>query len=151
MDYGRSIRIVGERSVGHLGTLDPIATGVLPLLTGKFTRKEQIAGQTVEQFRVTVPVDATGGNDFGVLDPTVIQSQIWDSGRDPALGTVFILAAIPLATPSGILGLTPTPTPSSTPAPAGAVPAGATGLLLGIGADNALDREVIDALVARAY
>lgn len=31
-------RILGEKSVGHLGTLDPIATGVLPLLLGKFTR-----------------------------------------------------------------------------------------------------------------
>jgi tRNA pseudouridine55 synthase len=30
--------ITGERSIGHLGTLDPLATGVLPLLLGKFTR-----------------------------------------------------------------------------------------------------------------
>ena len=34
-------RITGERSVGHLGTLDPMATGVLPLLMGKFTRLAQ--------------------------------------------------------------------------------------------------------------
>jgi len=34
-------RITGERSVGHLGTLDPMATGVLPLLLGKFTRLAQ--------------------------------------------------------------------------------------------------------------
>jgi tRNA pseudouridine55 synthase len=31
-------RILNERSVGHLGTLDPSATGVLPLVTGRFTR-----------------------------------------------------------------------------------------------------------------
>jgi tRNA pseudouridine55 synthase len=31
-------RIVGERSVGHLGTLDPMATGVLPLVLGRMTR-----------------------------------------------------------------------------------------------------------------
>jgi tRNA pseudouridine55 synthase len=31
-------RITGERSIGHLGTLDPMATGVLPLLLGKWTR-----------------------------------------------------------------------------------------------------------------
>jgi tRNA pseudouridine55 synthase len=31
-------RITGERSIGHLGTLDPMATGVLPLLMGRFTR-----------------------------------------------------------------------------------------------------------------
>lgn len=34
-------RLLGERSVGHLGTLDPSATGVLPLLTGRFTRLAQ--------------------------------------------------------------------------------------------------------------
>lgn len=31
-------RLVGERSVGHLGTLDPLATGVLPLVLGRMTR-----------------------------------------------------------------------------------------------------------------
>ena len=31
-------RITSETSIGHLGTLDPMATGVLPLLVGKFTR-----------------------------------------------------------------------------------------------------------------
>ena len=34
-------RITGERSIGHLGTLDPMATGVLPLLLGRFTRLAQ--------------------------------------------------------------------------------------------------------------
>jgi len=37
-------RLIGERSVGHLGTLDPLATGVLPLLTGRFTRLAQFYG-----------------------------------------------------------------------------------------------------------
>ncbi len=34
-------RILGQRSVGHLGTLDPSATGVLPLVVGNFTRLAQ--------------------------------------------------------------------------------------------------------------
>jgi tRNA pseudouridine55 synthase len=34
-------KITSERSIGHLGTLDPMATGVLPLLLGKFTRLAQ--------------------------------------------------------------------------------------------------------------
>ena len=34
-------RITGEKSIGHLGTLDPIATGVLPVLLGKYTRLAQ--------------------------------------------------------------------------------------------------------------
>jgi tRNA pseudouridine55 synthase len=35
---GKMRRIVGERSIGHLGTLDPMATGVLPLVLGRMTR-----------------------------------------------------------------------------------------------------------------
>jgi tRNA pseudouridine55 synthase len=34
-------RVLNERSVGHLGTLDPLATGVLPLVVGSFTRLAQ--------------------------------------------------------------------------------------------------------------
>ncbi len=34
-------RIAGTRAVGHLGTLDPIATGVLPLVVGRATRLAQ--------------------------------------------------------------------------------------------------------------
>lgn len=31
-------RVYGEKSIGHLGTLDPFATGLLMLLIGRFTR-----------------------------------------------------------------------------------------------------------------
>ncbi len=34
-------KITGERTIGHLGTLDPMATGVLPLLVGRYTRLAQ--------------------------------------------------------------------------------------------------------------
>lgn len=34
-------RLLGQRSVGHLGTLDPMATGVLPIVVGNFTRLAQ--------------------------------------------------------------------------------------------------------------
>jgi tRNA pseudouridine55 synthase len=38
---GRARRILDQRSIGHLGTLDPMATGVLPLVIGSFTRLAQ--------------------------------------------------------------------------------------------------------------
>src|SRR5438445_5130929 len=34
-------RIAQQRDVGHLGTLDPMATGVLPLVLGRMTRLAQ--------------------------------------------------------------------------------------------------------------
>ncbi len=36
--------LLRERSVGHLGTLDPMATGVLPLVLGRMTRLAQFYG-----------------------------------------------------------------------------------------------------------
>lgn len=43
-------RIYGERSVGHLGTLDPMATGVLPLVMGRYTRLAQFYGESVKGY-----------------------------------------------------------------------------------------------------
>jgi len=47
-------RATGERSVGHLGTLDPMATGVLPLLLGKYTRLAQFFGKAEKQYTGTI-------------------------------------------------------------------------------------------------
>ncbi|WP_263384415.1 tRNA pseudouridine(55) synthase TruB [Granulicella arctica] len=47
-------RITGESSIGHLGTLDPMATGVLPLLLGKYTRLAQFFGQAEKQYTGTI-------------------------------------------------------------------------------------------------
>ena len=47
-------RLTHERSVGHLGTLDPMATGVLPLLLGKFTRLAQFFSDTEKEYEGTI-------------------------------------------------------------------------------------------------
>jgi tRNA pseudouridine55 synthase len=43
-------RILGEKSVGHLGTLDPMATGVLPLVLGRFTRLAQFYNEADKRY-----------------------------------------------------------------------------------------------------
>jgi len=43
-------RATGEKSIGHLGTLDPMATGVLPLLLGRYTRLAQFFGHAEKQY-----------------------------------------------------------------------------------------------------
>jgi tRNA pseudouridine55 synthase len=43
-------RITGEKSIGHLGTLDPMATGVLPVLLGKYTRLAQYFAQAEKSY-----------------------------------------------------------------------------------------------------
>jgi tRNA pseudouridine55 synthase len=59
--------ILGEPSVGHLGTLDPLATGVLPLVLGAATRLAQFTEFDKEYEavcllgRVTDSEDVSGG------------------------------------------------------------------------------------------
>ena len=40
--------------MGHLGTLDPMATGVLPLLLGKYTRLAQFFGAAEKSYTGTI-------------------------------------------------------------------------------------------------
>jgi tRNA pseudouridine55 synthase len=47
-------RITNESSTGHLGTLDPMATGVLPLLLGKYTRLAQFFGAMEKSYTGTI-------------------------------------------------------------------------------------------------
>jgi tRNA pseudouridine55 synthase len=47
-------RATGEKSIGHLGTLDPLATGVLPLLLGKYTRLAQFFSQAEKTYTGTI-------------------------------------------------------------------------------------------------
>jgi len=60
-------RLTGERRVGHAGTLDPEATGVLPVCLGKATRVVEFLVSTTKTYRAEVELgvatdtyDATG-------------------------------------------------------------------------------------------
>jgi tRNA pseudouridine55 synthase len=69
-------RATGETSIGHLGTLDPMATGVLPLLLGKFTRLAQFYGAHEKVYAGTIrfgfatdTYDADGERVGDVVEP----------------------------------------------------------------------------------
>ncbi len=49
-DVVARVRRFGEKSVGHLGTLDPMATGVLPLVLGRFTRLAQFYNESDKRY-----------------------------------------------------------------------------------------------------
>ena len=50
----RARRILRERSIGHLGTLDPMATGVLPLVAGNLTRIAQFYTASEKTYEGTI-------------------------------------------------------------------------------------------------
>lgn len=47
-------RILKERRVGHTGTLDPFATGVLVMLIGRATRLAQFLSNAVKEYEATI-------------------------------------------------------------------------------------------------
>ena len=60
-------RILGERRIGHAGTLDPMATGVLPVFVGRATRAVEFASEGEKEYlaglrlgQVTDTQDTTG-------------------------------------------------------------------------------------------
>jgi tRNA pseudouridine55 synthase len=69
-------RIYGERSIGHLGTLDPFATGLLVLLLGKATRLGNFLDTEPRVYQATIR--------FGV-----------ETDTDDKTGTEIRTAALP--------------------------------------------------------
>ena len=60
-------RCLGERRIGHAGTLDPMATGVLPVFAGRATRAVEFASEGKKEYlaglrlgQVTDTQDTTG-------------------------------------------------------------------------------------------
>jgi tRNA pseudouridine55 synthase len=80
---GKLRRITGERSIGHLGTLDPMATGVLPLVLGKFTRLAQYFSSAEKSYSgairfgfATDTFDAEGEPAGPDSEPLLTQDQV---------------------------------------------------------------------------
>jgi len=73
---GKVRRITGIRRIGHLGTLDPIATGVLPLVLGRATRLAQFYTRSDKVYEgvirfgwSTVTYDRAGEPTSGKTEP----------------------------------------------------------------------------------
>jgi tRNA pseudouridine55 synthase len=58
-------RIYGERSIGHLGTLDPFATGLLVLLLGRATRLATFLDTEPKVYEATMEFGAETDTDDG--------------------------------------------------------------------------------------
>ena len=73
-------RATGEKSIGHLGTLDPMATGVLPLLLGRFTRLAQFFGHAEKQYtghiRFGFATDTYDAEGTPASDPTPLEHSL---------------------------------------------------------------------------
>jgi tRNA pseudouridine55 synthase len=59
-------RRLRERKVGHLGTLDPLATGVLPLVLGRATRLAQFLAAADKEYDATIEL-GTSSDTFDAM------------------------------------------------------------------------------------
>jgi tRNA pseudouridine55 synthase len=87
-------RILGEKSIGHLGTLDPMATGVLPLVAGRMTRLAQFYTTSNKSYEgeirfgfSTDTYDAEGEQIGDVATVKVTLEQVRDAAQD-FIGTI---------------------------------------------------------------
>src|SRR5438477_8452491 len=65
-------RITGQKKAGHAGTLDPLATGVLPVVLGKATRLVEYLADADKAYRATLVLGAISNtyDREGVITPT---------------------------------------------------------------------------------
>ena len=76
-------RIANTRKIGHLGTLDPIATGVLPLVIGRatrlaqfYTRSDKIYEATVRFGFATDTYDRSGSPTTPATEPAIGEQEL---------------------------------------------------------------------------
>ncbi len=83
---GRTRKITGVKKVGHAGTLDPLATGLLIVCTGKFTKRiNEFMGQEKEY---------TGSFTLGATTPTYdLESEPENFKPADAISTEQIITA----------------------------------------------------------
>jgi tRNA pseudouridine55 synthase len=65
-------RLAHQKSVGHAGTLDPLASGVLPILLGKGTRVAEYLSESGKAYRATIRFGAV--TDTYDAEGTVVRS-----------------------------------------------------------------------------
>src|SRR5215467_10615875 len=65
-------RVLGQKAVGHLGTLDPAATGVLPLVVGNLTRLAQFYTHSEKQYEGVIRFGFATDTYDGEGEPTSV-------------------------------------------------------------------------------
>ena len=94
MDVVRLVkRLTGQKRVGHAGTLDPQATGVLPVCLGQATRLMEYLVDNPKSYRSTIRLGVTTdtydseGKVVRDLDPSYVSREDVERSLDAFRGT----------------------------------------------------------------
>lgn len=84
-------RILGQRAVGHLGTLDPSATGVLPLVVGSLTRLAQFYTHSEKTYEGTIQFGFSTDTYDAEGEPTSPKQEVMlDGAQLRSLASAFV-------------------------------------------------------------
>ena len=79
-------RITGQKKVGHTGTLDPFATGVLPVALGEATKAITFLDESVKEYQAVMKLGvATDTQDY---TGTIVSEDVWTHVTSEALEDV---------------------------------------------------------------
>lgn len=90
-------RLSGEKHVGHTGTLDPMATGVLPVLVGRATSLSQYLTVADKSYVATVQLGIT--TDTYDITGTVMSRSDYIPSREEVIKTVESFKGLQIQTP----------------------------------------------------
>ena len=82
-------RVFGERRVGHTGTLDPLATGVLPICIGPATRLDKYMTSHDKRYRTTIALGFETATDDVLGEPTVF-GEVGDDLLDGEFAAAYV-------------------------------------------------------------
>lgn len=68
-------RTLGEKKIGHTGTLDPFATGVLPIALGEGTKAITFLDESVKEYRATMRLGIS--TDTQDLEGEILEQRSW--------------------------------------------------------------------------
>ena len=85
----RCRRIFGERRVGHTGTLDPLASGVLPICVGPATRLDKYLTGHDKRYRVTMALGCETSTD-DVMGEVIARGTVMPDLLDGSFADAYV-------------------------------------------------------------
>jgi len=96
-------RAVGHRRVGHAGTLDPGATGLLVVLVGRATRLSRFVAMLPKRYVGIIRFGVETSTDDAAGEPAGERDETWrDKDRDAILRALGQVQARPLQVPPAV-------------------------------------------------
>ncbi len=94
---GKLRRLMNTRQIGHTGTLDPLATGVLPMLCGRAVKASEYLSEHDKAYEATFILGKT--SETGDIDGTVVETDLRIPDENEVMAAVASMVGKRMQTP----------------------------------------------------